>query len=165
MYWFLAALGAGFLLLSAIWLIGRGSRGDSPGVIEVRTTPRREIEQLTVNEFRRLGLDYLRDRGYDVSNPDADAPRALREGREYLVHFDPADEARNPRTINQLIARQRREGVEGLVLVTTAELDDQAARLSKRGQIEVLDPPTLIGWRRSRESPEDTDSSDASESS
>ncbi len=161
MFWLWVALGGGLLVLVvAAVTLGR-SRSSSSGVIEVRSTPRREVEQMTVNEFRRLALTYLRSRGYEITDPDAESPRGRRGEKEYLIHFDPADEAKNPRTINQLVARQRRAGVDGLVLVTTAELGEKSARLTERAPLEVLDPPTLIGWRRERDSSGGTGSPDS----
>lgn len=144
------------MLIGAFWTVLAGldylrSFRDS-GVREIRDSPRRTVEKMTVDEFRELGFDYLREHGYELDTrmaEDSAVVVALREDRERLVRLDPAADLENPRAVNQLQVDVRRLEIDGVIAITTADLPDKSRDLLTRMEAEVLDPQALVAWRRS----------------
>ena len=129
--------------------------GDS-GVREVRDSPRRTVEQMTVDEFQELGFDYLRQHGYELTTrtigdeENSAVVIAVKEKVERLVRLDPAADLENPRAVNQLQVEVRRIEADGIIAITTAELPEKSRALLGRMEAEVLDPESLVSWDRSR---------------
>ncbi|MFB6355870.1 MAG: hypothetical protein ABEJ65_05075 [bacterium] len=137
------------LLIGSIWYMYSG--GNESPVIEVKRTPRAEIGELTLNEFRELALDCIQQQGYDINFDNGDYWAEGKNG-SYFVKFDPAGEHIDPRSMNQLKVSQKKREVESVMLVTSIELPDQSESLAQRMGFEVFGPRRLIQFRREHDS-------------
>lgn len=137
-------------ILFSLFVLGWLWPERSPGEISVRYSPTREIKEMTVNEFRELARNYLSDRGYSVSE-DGRELSAQKDDNRYHVEFDFEAEASDPRGINGMMVEQKTRDSEGVVLFTLAEVAGQARQLADRSGIEIVEPETIIEWKRSRD--------------
>lgn len=131
------------------WLIGVIVPNPRAGEIEVKLSPEESIKEMTVNEFRSLASDYLEHRGYSVDTT-GESLSANRDDELFHVEFDFEGKASNPRTINGLMAEQKKRESDRLILFTLATVEGQAQKLADRFGIEVVDPETIIDWKRNR---------------
>lgn len=150
--WILVIVSIGVLLLVGAAWVRRDSR--SGKVLDVRRTPRRTVEEMTVDEFRGLGHSYLEAEGFEVRE-DYEDTTAVRAGSHYRVFFDPVAEAEDLRYLNRLVVQMQSNDVEGGWLITAAELSDRGQSLASRANLRVLDPETLVPWQRRRDSEPD----------
>lgn len=129
------------------WILPEKSAGE----IEVKLSPRRAIEEMTVSEFRDLAGEYLMSRGYSVDREGEDL-LVSSEDERFTVQFDFRGEASNPRTINGLIVDQKKRDSDRLILFTLASVEGQALKLVERSGIEIIEPEPIIEWKRDRDS-------------
>lgn len=128
------------------WIIPNGNSG----VTEIRLTPRREIKEMTVNQFQELTREFLRNNGYEVTE-EANDVVVQKSDKQFHVEYDFEARASDPRTINSMMVDQKKRDEEGLILFTLATVDGQAKKLAERSGIEIIDPETIINWKRENE--------------
>ncbi len=138
-------LGVGLVtvILFLVWMLSGGE--SHSGVIDVRETPEKQVEELTVEELHEHARNLLVTRGYQLeSTEEAGDYLAKRGGEQALVTVDPAARFRDPRKMNKLILNLRKSDSEWGIIVTTRSLPDQCRALADKADIEIIDPEKLI---------------------
>lgn len=135
----------GGLLLASLFLWWRSSSSEESQVIDVRETPQRRIEQLTVEELHERAQELLIDEGYRMEGDiDQGDYLAYRDDEVSLVRVDPAAEYNDPRKMNQMILQIRKSDAESGVVVTTRSVDGKSRSLASEGSVRIIEPKQLL---------------------
>lgn len=122
--------------------------GGSEKVLDVRKTPERQVEDLTVEEFHELARDHLTDKGFVFTSSEEGHYRAEHDGEQYYVRVDPAAECRDPRTMNQFILNVRKSDADEAILVSSRAIKGQSYSLCQRTDTEIVTPDELFEDQR-----------------
>lgn len=117
-------------------------------VIDVRKTPERQIEDLTVEEFHETARDHLSARGFAFESSGEGYYLARNRGELIYVRVDPAAECQDPRTMNQLILNVRKSDADSALLVTSRAIKGQSYSLAQRTNMEIVTPDDLVEDQR-----------------
>lgn len=138
-------------VLSLVLLVGyllSSRTGGSDKVLDVRKTPERQVEDLTVEEFHELARDHLTERGFVFESTEEGSYIARRDEELFYVRIDPAATCRDPRTMNQFILNVRQSDADSAVLVTTKRIRGQSYSLAQRTDTEIITPEELLDDQR-----------------
>lgn len=131
------------VLLAVAYLLNRRDSG-SDMVLDVRKTPERQVEDLTVEQFHELARDHLSERGFVFESSEENYYLARNDEQLYYVKIDPAAELRDPRTMNQFILEVRQSEAEDAIVVTSRAIRGQSYSLAQRTDTEILTPDDLM---------------------
>jgi len=140
--------------VASLFLLGSILPSGSRPEVTVVHSPRRAVEEMTVNEFRDLARQYLEAQDWTIIKWDPEQFRVQKRNLPYEIKFDFEAKAGDPREINGMIVEMKKTSVDGLVIFTLADPPESARKLADRSNIELIPPEPLIEWKRSHEQPQ-----------
>lgn len=141
--YFLAGIGVISLLVLLGWYFSRHDSGSS--VIDVRATPERRIEELTVEEMHETVQSFLMDEDYRLEEGGEHGDYlAYRDDEVSLVRVDPAAEYGDPRRMNRMILNLRQSEADSGIILTTRPVKGQSQSLARKASIRVIGPAELL---------------------
>jgi len=140
----LVLIGIGLLsVLFLIYWIRSGASNDSK-VIDVRETPERRIEELTVDQLHERTKQLLLEENYELEDGEHGDYVARNKDESVLVRIDPAAEFTDPRQMNKLILDLRKAEVDSGIVVTTRSVSGQSRSLADKANVRIIEPEELL---------------------
>ena len=137
--------------VASLFLLGFVLPSGSRPEVTVVHSPRRAIEEMTVNEFRDLARQYLQAHDWTIIDWSPERSRVKKKDEPFEIKFDFEAKVEDPRQINGMIVDMKKQSVAGLVIFTLADPPKATQKLADRSNIELIPPEPLIEWKRSNE--------------